>query len=444
MTLKKAITDLKLSAANPGKLHALEALAIEHQRVVQAYIDWLIEHEMREPDKYADVPATDVPTQLSARWQRCAWQQACGIVQSWSSNESTTPPLLKNLCLQANANVVKLEKSNTPTFDFWLRISTLDSGHPVRVPLTLYRRAKQTLEKYPKLCSGVTLNKREGVWYATLVVERPNQKLKATGEVVGVDIGMTHLAVTSAGQVYGEISDALARRVEKKVARFARKQKLNACLKCKDLPTVRLTDPKAESFVRNEIGRALNQLVGDLPPGAPVALERLNVKDMRFKSRLLNRRLRASQLGYSRDKLKFKLDEQGIRYRSVQPAYSSQQCQPCGFVHEDNRRSQSRFECLNCGHFENADVNAARNIAKRFDDDELNQLPFRDVKALLQTRFANRPSPDARSASADLDTLRKGNAECPQRSIRSVLTPVSYLSMKQGTIIPILPQPLYR
>jgi Putative transposase DNA-binding domain len=425
MTVKKAITDLKLSAANHGKLRALEALALEHQRVVQAYCDWLIAHEVREPDKYADLPVADVPTCLSARWQRCAWQQACGIVQSWFSNERTTPPVLKNFCLQANANVVVLEPSNTPSFDFWLRISTLESGHPVRVPLKLYRRAKQTLEKYPKLCSGVTLNKRDGQWYATLVVERQVENLPATEPVVGIDIGMTHLAVTSAGDQYGEISDELAQRVEKKAARFARKQKLNACLKRKGLPAVSLTDHKAEAFARNEIGRALNRLVNDLPPDAPVALERLNVKDMRFKSRLMNRRLRASQLGYSRDKLKFKLDEQAIRYRSVQPAYSSQECHSCGFVHEGNRFSQSEFECLNCGHVANADVNAARNIAKRFGDDELNQLHFREVKALLQTRFANRPSPDARSAPADLDTLRKGNAECPQRSIRSVLTPVS-------------------
>jgi putative transposase len=413
MTLKKAITDLKLTAANDGKLHALEALAIEHQRIVQAYCGWLIEHEVREPNKYADIPSGDVPTELSARWQRCAWQQACGIVQSWYSNERETPPVLKNICIQANANVVKLEKSNTPTFDFWLRLSTLDSGNPVRVPLKLYRRAKQTLAKYPKLCSGVTLNKRDGEWCATLVVEGPSGKPKAAGPVVGVDIGMTHLAVTSSGGQYGEIGDALAQRVEKKAARFARKQKLNACLKRKELATVSLTDPKAESFVRNEIGRALNQLVGDLPPGAPVALERLNVKDMRFRSRWLNRRLRASQLGYIRDKLKFKLDEHSIRYRSVQPAYSSQECHLCGFVHEDNRRSQARFECLNCGYVENADVNAARNVAKRFDDPELNQLHFRDVKAVLEARFKRRLSPGARSTSARLDTLRKGDRESP-------------------------------
>jgi len=419
VTIKKAITDLKLDAANGGKLDSLNTLAVEHQRVVQAYVDWLITHAVREPEKYADLPAIAVPTELSARWQRCAWQQACGIVQSWYSNERTNPPVLKNLCLQANANVVVLEPSETPTFDFWLRISTLEKGHPVRVPLKLYRRAKQTIEKYPKLCTGVTLNKRDGEWRATLVVERKSEKPKANNRVIGVDIGMRHIAVTSDDKQYGTISDELARRVEKKATRIARKQKLNVCLKRKGLPIVNLTDHKAEAFARNEIGRALNQLVNNWTEGSPAALESLNVKDMRFKSRQMNRRLRASQLGYIRDKLRFKLDERDIRYRSVQPAYSSQQCSHCGYVSSLNRRTQAEFICQHCGFSFNADVNAALVIAERFGDDEVNSLSFRDVEAVLMARFAKR-FPDARSASADLDTLRKGNDECPQRSIRSV------------------------
>lgn len=45
--IRKAITHLKLDQANPGKLQKLDELAVEHQRVVQAYVDWLIAHEVR-------------------------------------------------------------------------------------------------------------------------------------------------------------------------------------------------------------------------------------------------------------------------------------------------------------------------------------------------------------------------------------------------------------
>lgn len=408
--MKKAITHLKLNQTNSGKLQKLDELAAEHGRVVQAYVDWLIGHEVRQPNKYADIPERDIPTRLSDRWQRCAWQQACGIVKSWYSNERQNPPILRHICLQTNANVVVIEPSETPMFDFWLRISTLEVGKPIRVPLTLYRQAKEVIAEFPKLCTGVTLNRRDGQWYATFVVERRGSKPKSKA-VIGVDIGIANIVSTSEGRRYGQISPELRRRVERSAAKRRRKQKLNSCLKHKGLPTVDLVDHRAEAFARNEIGQALNQMIADLPTGAAVAVERLSVKDMRLKSRQMNRALRASQLGYVRDKLKFKLDERGVRYRSVQPAYSSQECAQCGFTLSMNRRSQAEFECLWCGHIANADENAAANLAKRFGDEALNTLPFRDVEAALAGRFMRR-FPGARSASAGLE-LQPGVTPAP-------------------------------
>ena len=49
--MKKAITHIKLDRANLSKIHKLDELAAEHQPVVQAYVDWLIAHEVRQPDK---------------------------------------------------------------------------------------------------------------------------------------------------------------------------------------------------------------------------------------------------------------------------------------------------------------------------------------------------------------------------------------------------------
>jgi len=365
------------------------------------YVDWLIDQGQCAPNKYAPVPEQDVPTLLSDRWQRCAWQQSCGIVRAWFSNKHTNPPILSSVTIQANANVVVLEPSETPTFDFWLRISTLESGCPIRIPIKLYRHARESVATFDKLCTGVTLNHRDGQWYATLTVQRKNAKAKSK-MVVGVDIGMVSIVSTSTGQRYGDISQGLRQRVERASQKRRRKQKLNACLKRKSQPPVDLIDHKAESFARNEIGRALNAMLDELPLGAAVALERLSVKGMRMKSHAMNRALRAAQLGYVRDKLKFKLDERAIRYRSVQPAYSSQQCSRCGFTFPMNRPTQARFKCLWCGFEVNADENASLNLAERFGDEELNLLPFRQVETLLALRFMAR-LPAARSAAAGLD-----------------------------------------
>ena len=371
---------------------------MEQQRVVQACVDWLIAHEVRQPNKYDSYPSQDVPTPLSARWQRCAWQHACGIVQSWYSNGCKNPPLLRNISVQANANVVQIETSRTPTFDYWLRISTLEAGKPIRIPIKLYDSAKEVLSSFEKLCTSVTLNELKGEWYATFVVEQKTKKPQPKA-VVGVDIGMVSIVSTSAGHRYGQISEKLRKRVESSCRKHRRKQKLNACLKRNGKPEVSLSNDRAEAFARNEIGRALNQMLSELPQSTAIALERLSVVDMRFKSRQMNRTLRASQLGYVRDKLKFKLDERNIRYRSVQPAYSSQQCSRCGFTLKMNRRSQAEFYCLYCGLKANADGNAALNIAERFGDDELNKLSFREVETVLAMRFLRR-HPVARSATA--------------------------------------------
>ena len=59
-----------------------------------------------------------------------------------------------------------------------------------------------------------------------------------------------------------------------------------------------------------------------------------------------------------------------------------------------NLRSQAKFRCLWCGFETNADENAAQVIAERFDDAELNALPFRDVETVLALRFMRR-LPDA-------------------------------------------------
>ena len=49
----------------------------------------------------------------------------------------------------------------------------------------------------------------------------------------------------------------------------------------------------------------------------------------------------------------------------VSPYLTSQECAHCGYIHPDNRKERADFECLSCGHIDNADHNAALVIRKR-------------------------------------------------------------------------------
>ena len=51
------------------------------------------------------------------------------------------------------------------------------------------------------------------------------------------------------------------------------------------------------------------------------------------------------------------------RVIKINPRYTSQCCSNCGYVDRNSRESQARFRCTACGYMENADVNAAKNIA---------------------------------------------------------------------------------
>ncbi|MFW5911619.1 MAG: RNA-guided endonuclease InsQ/TnpB family protein [Halolamina sp.] len=63
--------------------------------------------------------------------------------------------------------------------------------------------------------------------------------------------------------------------------------------------------------------------------------------------------------------VEYKAEVVGISVERVSAAYTSQRCSKCGFTHKENRPTsdgQDRFECLKCGYAPHADYNAAKNI----------------------------------------------------------------------------------
>lgn len=60
--------------------------------------------------------------------------------------------------------------------------------------------------------------------------------------------------------------------------------------------------------------------------------------------------------------IKYKARLNGIEVRFINPYLTSQTCSKCGNFEEEQRDGR-QFECKKCGYVENADFNAARNIA---------------------------------------------------------------------------------
>ncbi len=423
-TITRAVPHIRLSEANPGKLDALDQLVVVFQALCQQYVMLWCTTE-GTPDRYA----TPVfASQLSERWQRVAMQQAAGIAHSWRTNRQaaydayleeladyaeaaahaessgipigpkrTEPvwrewnmPELRVPSIQANANVVVIEPSEDSTFEYWLRISTLDKGHPLRVPVKLAAYHKQAL-KEKKRNTSTTLCKRNGCWWLTLSFDEevPLQTEK-DAPLVGVDVGIANFLTTSTGKQYGTFHGKLARRHKRDREKCRRKAKLRACLKKKGvtkLPsTSSVTGQRLTRHVRQEINRAVTLLIQD-HASARIIYEELSVASMRFKARFMNAYLYASNLAHIPEQIKWAAAKRGMATHTVKAAYSSQECSRCHYVDRANRPNQQTFCCVRCGYQDHADHNAALNLASRWGDQELAACQMKDqIKALLLKR----------------------------------------------------------
>jgi len=79
----------------------------------------------------------------------------------------------------------------------------------------------------------------------------------------------------------------------------------------------------------------------------------------------LNRSILAKGWGQFLDQLEHQARYTGCEIVKVPAAYTSQTCHACKHVAPENRESQAVFRCVACGHQDNADVNAAKNILGR-------------------------------------------------------------------------------
>ena len=79
----------------------------------------------------------------------------------------------------------------------------------------------------------------------------------------------------------------------------------------------------------------------------------------------LNKALLGTGLGMLETYITYKAEREGKPVFKVNPINTSRECAACGYIHPDNRPTQSEFCCQRCGHTDNADHNAALVIRKR-------------------------------------------------------------------------------
>jgi IS605 OrfB family transposase len=226
-----------------------------------------------------------------------------------------------------------------------------------------------------------------------------------TSEPCGLDAGVTEVFTDEQGnrygqefgQVIGDASDRLCDKGRKRNqfhqivkqaeakgdhAKARRVRKFN--LGCgKQHPRTR----RVRAEMERQINTALNQVVAERQPSVMVT-EKLDIRG-KAKSKKIARRVSLWTRRILKERVEFKASAEGFRREQVNPAYSSQTCPKpeCGCVHADNRRGD-RFQCLHCGHIDDADRVAAANLKARLFDPEIHlDTPKVRVKETLLARF---------------------------------------------------------
>lgn len=228
---------------------------------------------------------------------------------------------------------------------------------------------------------NVTLRQERGRWIAALQTEREVKvgapAASLTAAAVGLDFGAATTIMPSAGapiELPGKIS-RYERRVKRLEQAVSRKPKGSANRK-KAVARLNACHGRIAAIRRDFLHQRTTQLVRG---HALIAIEDLAVKSMtasaagkvdapgrNVKAKAgLNRTILRNGWSMARRMLEYKTEWRGVMLVAVPPAYTSQECSACCHTVAENRKTQAVFECLVCGHRENADRNAAKNILRR-------------------------------------------------------------------------------
>jgi putative transposase len=281
-------------------------------------------------------------------------------------------PSNKKISMSLNNNVCSLVKKTSKnksakSFEYWMELSTLEKGKKLYIPASSNLCLNKQLEK-GKLLNAIRIDFKGKYLSFNLMIDRngieqsTENKYEPKIDSIGIDFGTKNLFAVSTGHIFGLNFGKQLAKIDKRINILQKRlQKQNT--KPNSSKRYRKLVFKCREFLENEINRNLNKIIKDIAP-KEIVLERLDFRHSKL-SKSMNRILRKCGRSVVKSKLQMLQKDFNIKVVEVNPAYTSQCCNKCGFVHKTNRKNRDKFQCKNCNHKQNADINASRNIQSR-------------------------------------------------------------------------------
>lgn len=303
------------------------------------------------------------------------------------------------------------ESEHSTLFHSWINISTLTKGKRILIPLrtndhfngiknnqsvfngNLGGTIEILFNEYPYVKKDKTIiykknsHKRKGFKHKTTnreiqfvfnrksTVEHIDKDLiKLKEKIVAFDLGLSTLIATSEGELLGQ--DWLTKLIDydkQIIALAGERQKQGLKTRSKRYDNL---IAQARGFIKTQINRILNNYFENDSSISNIK-DRINtvvIEGLNFNNPDLSKRLNRIIKNFGQKLFKDKLKELSVKYGfnviELNPAYSSQECNVCGYVDSKNRNTQKLFKCLCCKKVVHADIQAALVLKKRFLQDK--------------------------------------------------------------------------
>lgn len=335
---------INLNYGNTAKENNLIEFIVEYTQIVNFYIDMLWEKQIFS-GRFLSKEGLTADSWLSERAKQCAGKQALQIVKSQRKKNQKTKPVFSGSSIELDSRFTDIEKGKN-SFDIWIKFTSLGKKIKILIPSKKHLHFNK-FTSWNKKKSARLRVRRDGQIYLDVFFEKKEKDKKHEGKIVGLDCGYKKLAVLSNGV---KIGTDLEDKVEKISRKKQKSKTFNRALK-----------------ERNEyIDREIKSL--DLKDVKGIVVEDLKSVKHGTKGKIrkkFNNKLQRWVYRYFLNRLEQHCEVVGVQLHKVDPAYTSQECSACGYIHRSNRNGEI-FRCRSCGYTADADFNASLNILNRW------------------------------------------------------------------------------
>ena len=215
-----------------------------------------------------------------------------------------------------------------------------------------------------KIVNATILREATNKYYVSVLVEEDLLVEKVTPTtIVGIDLGLKDLVVTSDGIKYS--NEKVLMKLEKRLKRLQRK--LSRQVKgSKNYLKTKMKIARIHAKIKNYRKHYLNDIANEIVNEHDIIVtESLKVADMfKDKKKVFNKSLSDASLSKLCSLIEWKSKIKGKIYYKINTYYpSSQICSTCGYKNEKLKDLSIReYDCPKCGSYNDRDINASLNI----------------------------------------------------------------------------------